>query len=187
MPASLILIPDFQNISVLGHENSIGLGHKAHRTERGAFLTSHFSNVLPLVKPHSLNRGLSYTALCFSIQAPLPITHDDTLMDMAGWLVVSPGGQEFSGLCPEPESALCRGLQTIQGTLKVGKHCRRTAQIFVEVGLPLPSATSHEPSLLIIDNQYLLIDWLIDKSVVHRIYRPPECCCIGNDLLFKFL
>ena len=152
MPASLILIPDFQNISVLGRENSIGLGHKAPRTERGAFLTSHFSNVLPLVKPRSLNRGLSYTALCFSIQAPLPITHD-TLMNTAGWLVVSPGGQEFSGLCPEPESALCQGLQTIQGTLKVGKHCHHTAQIFVEVGLSLPSATSHEPSLLIIDNQ----------------------------------
>lgn len=87
----------------------------------------------------------------------------------------------------EPESALYQGLQTIQGTLKVGKHCHHTAQTCMEVGLSLPSAIPHEPSLLIIGNQYLLIDWLIDKSVVRRIYRPPECCRIGNDLLFKFL
>lgn len=104
MPASLILlIPYIQNISALGGENSIGLGRKAPRTERGTFLTSHLSNVLPLLKLHSLNQGLYYSALCFSIQAPLPITHDDTLMDVAGGLVVPPG--RFSGLCPAPAQA----------------------------------------------------------------------------------
>lgn len=111
MPASLILlIPYIQNISALGGENSIGLGRKAPRTERGAFLTSHFSNVLLLLKPHSLNQGLYYSALCSSIQAPPPIIHDDTFTDMAGWLVVPPRGQEFSGLCPAPAQAESRSM-----------------------------------------------------------------------------